>query len=272
MNSQRLRANGNNYDMLISGRGDPILLLHGFSGDKSTWDQLRRALQPTHSVIALDVLGHGASDKPANVAAYRMDRIASDIVNLLDQLDLDDAHLLGYSMGGRLALFMALRYPERFKSLILESASPGLASKSERYARRQSDGALADRIGAEGIMWFVDYWERLPLWATQRRLSVDILELQRQQRLRNIALGLANSLRGMGVGAQPNLWPQLPSLELPTLLIAGECDRKFRQINREMLQLLPRAQKAIIAGAGHNTNLESTDDFAHVVRSFLDRL
>ena len=121
-------------------------------------------------------------------------------------------------------------------------------------------------------MWFVDYWERLPLWATQRRLSVDILELQRQQRLRNIALGLANSLRGMGVGAQPNLWPQLPSLELPTLLIAGECDRKFRQINREMLQLLPRAQKAIIAGAGHNTNLESTDDFAHVVRSFLDRL
>lgn len=272
MNSLRSRANGNKYDMLISGAGDPILLLHGFSGDKSSWDALRRALQPTHQVIALDILGHGASDKPANRDDYQIDRIACDIIDMLDQMDLDDVHLLGYSMGGRLALYLALHYPERFRSLILESASPGIASERERAARRQSDHALADSIEANGVDWFVNYWEGLPLWASQQRLSSDLRNAHREKRLGNDAHGLANSLRGMGAGAQLNLWPLLPSLHLPTLLIVGACDQKFRHINQYMLQRLPKAQLTFIEEAGHNTHLEKPAGFERAVKSFLNRL
>lgn len=272
MNSLRLRANGNCYDLLLSGEGEPILLLHGFSGDKSNWDAVRWALQRTHQVIALDILGHGASDKPADVGDYRVERVARDIIEVLIQLELDGAHLLGYSMGGRLALYLALHYPDHFASLIMESASPGIASDGEREARRHSDIALAARIEAEGIECFVDYWERLPLWETQARLAAEVLDAQRQQRLQNCARGLANSLRGMGTGTQPNLWPLLRSLELPALLIAGECDQKFRHINQDMLQGLPRAELTIIPDAGHNTHLEQPAAFARAVTSFLDRL
>ena len=272
MNNLQLRANGKCYDMLVGGTDDPILLLHGFSGDKSNWERLRSGLEPARRVIALDILGHGASDKPEDAADYHLDRVAVDIVDLLDQMDLDVAHLLGYSMGGRLALSLALRYPQRFRSLILESASPGIASDSEREARRLNDNALADQIEANGIEWFADYWERLPLWETQRRLPADVLESQRQQRLQNCATGLANCLRGMGTGAQPNLWLLLWSVKLPTLLIVGERDRKFRRITQDMLQCLPRAESQIMVEAGHNTHLENPDDFARAVLSFLDRL
>ena len=272
MNSLRLRANDKYYNLAVSGRGEPILLLHGFSGDKSTWDALQSDLRSNHRVIALDILGHGASDKPASASDYGMDRVARDISELLIQLALEEAHLLGYSMGGRLALYLALHYPERFKSLIIESASAGIASESERRARRQSDKALADRIEAEGVGWFVDYWERLPLWATQARLAADVLAAQRQQRLQNCARGLANSLRGMGAGAQPNLWPLLPSLELPALLMVGGRDGKFHRINQDLQRRLPRAELSIMSDAGHNTHLEQPAAFARAVRSFLGRL
>ena len=198
-----------------------------------------------------------------------MDAIAADIVDLLDQLALKRAHLLGYSMGGRLALYMALRYPARFRSLILESASPGLADATERAERRRRDQALADAIEAQGIQWFVEHWESLPLWASQAHLPPEILQAQRQQRLSNHPLGLANSLRGQGTGAQPNLWPQLPALQLPTLLLVGAADAKFLGINQAMAARLPRAQLQLIPAAGHNTHLENPPAFSRAVRSFL---
>ena len=160
-------------------------------------------------------------------------------------------------MGGRLALYLALRYPGRLRSLILESASPGLADDTERTQRHRRDQALAHRIQAEGIGWFVDYWERLPLWASQAKLSAEILAAQRQQRLGNSALGLANSLRGLGTGAQPNLWPHLPALQLPALLLAGTADDKFRGVNQAMAARLPDARLRLIPSAGHNTHLEN---------------
>ena len=272
MTSLRLLVNGKRYALQVSGQGEPILLLHGFSADKSSWNALRGVLQSTHQVIAIDILGHGASAKPASASDYAMDHVARDIIDLLNQMGLDEAHLLGYSMGGRLALYLATHYPARIKSLILESASPGIPDDDERQARQRSDDALADRIEANGIAWFVDYWERLPLWATQARLPADVLAAQRDQRLRNCALGLANSLRSMGAGTQPNLWPLLPSLELPALLIAGEHDQKFRRINQDMRLFLPRPQLTIIPDAGHNTHLERPAAFPRAVASFLQRL
>ena len=272
MSSVRLLVNGHHYDLQICGDGEALLLLHGFSGDKTNWADLRAGLQASYRVIALDILGHGASDKPSQVCAYRMERVAFDIVSLLDELQVPECHLLGYSMGGRLALRLALHCPARFRSLILESASPGLADENEREQRRRDDDALAERIQTMGVEWFVGYWETLPLWKSQRDLPEDILSAQRKQRKSNDATGLANSLRGMGNGAQPNLWPRLRKLTMPTLLLAGDKDSKFVTINQLMAQQMPHAHLKVIPGAGHNTHLEQPLAFQERVISFLQSL
>ncbi len=244
-------------------------MLHGFSGDSSSWDEVARRLPGGFQFLALDILGHGQSDSPPDAASYRMEAVAADIIDLLDKSTSVPAHLLGYSMGGRLALFLALRYRSRFQSLTLESASPGLPDEESRAERRRQDEKLASAIENNGIERFVNYWERLPLWGSQSRLSNEILAAQRRQRLRNSPMGLANSLRGLGAGAQPSLWPELPGLNLPTLLCVGELDPKFRRINGEMLGLIPAAEMAVFESAGHNIHLEDPTAFCDRLRSFL---
>ncbi len=263
-------VNGHHYHVDVSGAGTPILLLHGFTGDVSIWRDVRLALDRSFQVIAIDILGHGQSDKPSDVAPYHMETVASDIIQLLDSLSVYQTHLFGYSMGGRLALYLAIHYPELFRSLILESASAGLATEQEREERRQRDNALADKIEANGIQWFVDFWEGLSLWDSQKSLSQDILSQQRTQRLQNDPQGLANSLRGMGTGVQPSLWSRLPEIALPTQLIVGEFDSKFISINQHMVQLIPHAEMATISGAGHTVHLENLAVFIEQVLTFIN--
>ncbi len=265
----RVRANsGLRYHLERAGSGEPLVLLHGFSGDATTWREIGAVLQDDYALIAIDLPGHGQSESPVDAARYRMESVAADIVDILARLGAGTCHLLGYSMGGRLALYLALHYGERFRCVMLEGASPGLADK-ERTTRRIQDEALADTIEAEGIEAFVAHWESLPLWATQ---SESMIRRQRPQRLRNHPLGLANSLRGMGAGAQPNLWRILRRLQLPCLLLAGERDAKYRRLNRQMAALTPRAKLALIPAAGHNTHLEQPEAFCRALLSFLQSL
>src|SRR5207253_3632168 len=138
------------------------------------------------------------------------------------------ATLLGYSMGGRIALYTA--FSSFFRALILESASPGLADPGEREQRRLSDETLAASIERDGVPAFIERWENLPLFASQKTLPLDCREKLHQQRLQNSATGLAQSLRGVGTGVQQSLYAQLPTLNIPVLLIAGE-DRKSTRLN-----------------------------------------
>lgn len=247
----------------------PLLLLHGFTGSSANWDPLLPLFGARHSVIGVDILGHGRSASPPEPQRYTMLQVAADLIALLDEWHIEQTAVLGYSMGGRLALYLACTYPERFSQLILESSSPGLATEAERAARRQSDEALANWIETNGIEAFVDRWETLPLWASQEQLSEEVRARLRQQRLQNSPLGLANSLRGMGTGAQPSLWEKLPALTLPTLLIAGELDTKFVAINKEMAELLPNGRLHRIPHAGHTTHLERPSEFATAVLTFM---
>lgn len=247
----------------------PLLLLHGFTGSSANWDHLLPMFGARYSVIGVDILGHGRSTSPPDPNRYTMAQVAADLIALLDRWQIEQTALLGYSMGGRLALYLACHYPARFSQLILESSSPGLATAAERAARRQSDEALADWIEAHGIEALVDRWEKLPLWASQQQLAEAVRERLRQQRRQNNSVGLANSLRGMGTGAQPSLWEKLPELALPTLLIAGELDSKFVAINEQMVGLLPNGRLHLIPQAGHTTHLERPLEFATAVTNFL---
>lgn len=260
------------YHLHSWGRaGDPpVLLLHGFTGHGGSWAEAGQTFAAAgFHVLAPDLLGHGSSPHPGESTRYEMACAAADLNLLLDESCSEAVHVAGYSMGGRLALFFALSYPDRVRTLCLVSASPGIAAAIERAERRDSDNALADRIERDGIAAFVGYWETLPMWESQHRtLSVRQRRQLRAQRLRNRPDGLANSLRGMGTGAQPVLFDKLPSLALPTLLIVGAEDEKFVAVNRQMAQRIPGAQKVVVPGAGHAVQLERPKEFARAALSF----
>ncbi len=273
MISRHISVNGVRFGVVMSheaGQGrNTLVLLHGFTGSASGWGKLLHELsRGGWRLIALDMLGHGQSDAPEDPARYTMEHCQEDIIAVLRELGVSagEAILLGYSMGGRIALYCA--FSGFFRALILESASPGLADPDEREQRRLSDMALAASIERDGIEAFVERWENLPLFATQRNLPPEQRTALHRQRLNNRPAGLANSLRGIGTGVQPALHDRLPELTIPVLLLAGELDAKFCAIARQMAQLLPLVQLAIVPATGHTIHLEQPATFIALVTEF----
>ncbi len=283
MPSQRLAVNGVTLNTEIREPAQTsqapealtLVLVHGFTGSAAGWGAHLQAFAAAGlRVVAPDMLGHGASEAPADPRRYAIEHCQEDIIAALAALDVrsGEAILLGYSMGGRIALATALYVPDFFRGLILESASPGLPTEEERAARRASDEALASRIEREGVPAFVDYWENISLFASQRALPPERRQALRAQRLRNTPQGLANSLRGVGAGAQPYLGDRLSTLTLPTLLIAGALDEKYVGLARQMAHTLPNARLAIVSGAGHTVHFERPMEFDALVKTFCAEL
>ena len=258
----RLRA-------IEEGQGEAVLMLHGFSGDAESMASVSEGLRDRYRVFRLELVGHGGSDAPAALAAYAMSACVRQVRAAARALELTRPHLLGYSMGGRAALAAAVSAPGDFSSLVLIGATAGIADPSLREQRIRTDRALADRIEAAGIELFVDEWMAQPLFASQVRLGAETLTRARAQRLRGSPRGLANSLRGMGAGAQPPLHAELARLLLPTLLIVGEEDEKFKGIAADLASTLPEARIAVLPQAGHAAHLEAPDEFRRVVCRFL---
>ena len=251
----------------------PLLLLHGFTGAADSWSELIPVLGERRRVVAVSLVGHGSSSAPTDPARYAAPRAAADLLELLDMLQLPRVALLGYSMGGRVALHMALAAPDRVKALVLESASPGIVDDEERAARRMADDALADDIEREGVSAFVARWESLPLWESQRQLDEESRARLRAQRLRSNARGLANSLRGLGSGATMPVRHRLDELAgMPVLLLCGALDTRYVTLARDMEVEIPGAELSVVAGAGHAVHLERPGQFARDVTGFLDRV
>jgi len=252
------------------GSGEPLLLLHGFTGSSEAWGADSVAtLTSDRPVILVDLMGHGKSDKPTSPGRYALSEILHDLADVLDALEFGRADWLGYSMGGRLALAAAVLMPERVSRLVLESASPGLRSETERAERRRTDGKLADRLEKDGIDSFVKLWMALPLFRTQRRLDPDLLEAESARRRTNDPHSLAACLRGFGTGLQPSFWSELPEIDAPTLVIIGEEDPKFSDIGREMSSLFPDGTISPFPDTGHAVHLERPREWAWAIRSFL---
>lgn len=247
----------------------PLLLLHGFTGSGANWAEHSAQFQSAGlRVLTPDLPGHGAN-LPAASDDYTMEAATIQLAQFLERESTGPVHLLGYSMGGRLALCFALHYPQKVRSLILESASPGLATAAERTARKVSDEALAGRIEREGILAFVAFWESLPLWKSQEKLPVEARQWLHEKRLQNDPRGLAESLRRMGTGAQPSLWERLGELAMPVLLLTGAEDEKFVAVNRQMALAIPHARLVLVPGAGHTVHLEQSERFRQEVSGFI---
>jgi 2-succinyl-6-hydroxy-2,4-cyclohexadiene-1-carboxylate synthase len=264
-----MQVNGVELHVEIDGRGAPLVLLHGFTGSSRAWDDLRPALVDRATVIGIDALGHGRSDAPADPGRYSLDHVAADLHAVLDGLGLGQVDLLGYSMGGRMALHFAVQNPTRVRRLMLESASPGLEDATERQQRIASDEALAARIDQAGIEAFVAEWERVALLQLAPHVPEAVRQTQHAQRLANRPIGLANSLRGLGGGQQMPLWDRLAELDVPVTLIVGQRDARYQAIGARMQAMLPHARLHEVPDAGHTVHLDQPRRFAELVQAAL---
>jgi 2-succinyl-6-hydroxy-2,4-cyclohexadiene-1-carboxylate synthase len=268
----RLAIDGAMINVEASGSGPPLVLLHGFTGSAASWDGHVEAFADRYRVAAIDLIGHGQSDAPADPGRYTIAHEIEDVIGVLDHLGMPRAALVGYSMGGRVALATAIAAPDRCAALVLESASPGIADLEARVVREAQDNEMATSIIREGIEPFVGRWERQPLFASQAGLPDAVRAKLRAQRLRNNPVGLANSLRGIGQGVQLPLHAFLSEVRAPTLLIAGALDERYRAIGAEMQGSMPGAVLEIVDGAGHAVHLEQPETFRRLVLDFLGRL
>ncbi|NKE08011.1 2-succinyl-6-hydroxy-2,4-cyclohexadiene-1-carboxylate synthase [Mesobacillus selenatarsenatis] len=261
--------NGVRYNVEQCGVGFPLVLLHGFTGAASTWKPFCPIWGQHSTLLMVDLIGHGETESPGDIARYDIKKAAMDLKELLDQLGIEKADFLGYSMGGRTAITFASLFPERVRKLLLESTTPGMVNYEDREARIQQDHKLADKIENEGLERFIDFWESIPLFKSQLNLPTELREQIRSQRLRNDPVGLANSLRGMGTGVQPSWWDKLEVFGFETLLITGELDEKFCRIATDMASRLPNPTHLTINGCGHAIHVEEREKFGTIVSEFL---
>ena len=246
-----------------------LLFLHGFMGSSADWEGLVPFFSSERYCISIDLPGHGKT-KVKSEEDFRMESCAGDIVAVLDSLSVDRADLVGYSMGGRLALYLAVNYPQKFGKIVIESASPGLKTETERLPRIDKDQELGEKIKTTPMTQFLEDWYGQPLFSTMDKSNPAFQQLI-NRRLDNDPNGLALSLKMMGIGAQPSLWSDLNKITVRLLLIVGEYDSKFRDIASEMIGLCPAASAVVVSGAGHNVHFENTKEYLNQVRLFLEK-
>jgi len=212
--------------------------------DGGAWDELVARLPAEWEFQRPNLMGHRSLGAAAEAVTRR-------------------SHLVGYSMGGRLALWIAAHRPELVLSLTTIGAHAGLAP-SERAARAAADEALAQRIEREGIEWFARYWAAQPMFARLAgRADLDAM------RRRQDAAAVAATLRGLGPAAVEPFWDRLGGIEAPALFIAGAEDGRYPDLARRLARAVPHGRAEVVPGAGHAVHLEQPDQVARLLRSHL---
>ncbi|WP_310485360.1 2-succinyl-6-hydroxy-2,4-cyclohexadiene-1-carboxylate synthase [Chamaesiphon sp. VAR_48_metabat_403] len=233
----------------------PLLLLHGWMGSCEDYCEVIELLRSNFYCIAIDLPGHGKAQTIDEESGYNFIDTARGIVRLLDDLKIDCCTIAGYSFGGRLALYLALEFPDRFDRVILESTSPGLATQAQRQARIASDRQIIDRLITDNFAEFVKDWYRQSLFVgIDKHPNFPDLILRRIAT--NQPINLARSLQFAGLGMQPYLGDRLKTATVPILLIAGELDRKFVEIDRIIVRECLTAILKIVPNCSHNIHFQ----------------
>lgn len=242
-----------------------MTLLHGFSQNREVWRELIALLPPAYTFISVDLPGHGES--PPGPAT--MDHAATELLATWDHLGFERTHLAGYSLGGRLALWLAAAHPERLLSLFTIGAHAGLEA-SRREARRLEDERLAERIESHGMEWFAAHWASRPIFASLARRRPDLAEPLRAMRRANDPAGLAAALRGMGAAATDPFWARLERLRgLTATFTAGAEDTKYVDAAHRLAEAVPGARVEVVPDAGHAAHLERPEAVAAILRRHL---
>lgn len=247
-----------------------LLFVHGFLGEAADWDTLRSLLDSHVVAECFELPGHGVAPPVAGTAADWFPEAARRLAAACAALPAPPV-VAGYSMGGRVALYTALRCPGAARGLVLLAADPGLDDEPTRAQRGKRDAALADELAAARdektfAAWLLR-WYTAPLFGGLNRHPAFDALLRR--RLRQSPKALAAALRGLSVARQPSLWGALPALRCPALYIAGADDTRYCAVAERIAHVGGRWQTAICSGAAHAVHIEQPQVAARLLRSFL---
>lgn len=259
-----------NVDFNVETVGDiyketPIVLLHGFMGSLENWNQIK--LQFNIPIILIDLPGHGKSHFK-KIDNYSFTDWATDFKYILDKLNLNQINLCGYSMGGRLAISFACRFPMIVNKLILESSTPGIDNEIERKNRFEIDKLNCTKIMSDYTN-FVEDWCQNIFFANQKQRNLSGWEAQQEIRLRQNPAQLSSSIEFLGTGKMPSLWKKINTLHSAVMLITGSEDSQYCRIAVECLKEIKDSKWMNISNCGHNIHLEQSDQFVECVKSFL---
>ncbi len=245
-----------------------VVGLHGFTGAAAAWDEVSARLPAGVEMHCPELLGHAGG--PGDEGASSGGGFEAEVSRLADWIDRrrggrEKAYLVGYSLGARLALGLALERPRSLAGVLLIGVHPGLTDPAEREQRERAERLLVARLEQQGLPAFLDYWQALPLFASQATVKAPALASQRRWRQRHSAAGLAVALRQLGLGSMPSFVNRLAELRLPIRLMVGERDTKFRRVASEMLPSLLRGTYQMVPAAGHNLILEQPSRVAAAI-------
>ena len=252
------------YQGVTAGNGPPLLLLHGFTGHGQSLEPVSRILSKQFSLLAIDLPGHGRTCDVPNPNA-KFEEVLVDLHDAAHRWHAHPLHMVGYSMGGRVALGFACRFPDAVASLTLLGASPGIADPAQRQVRFALDRDLARYMVETPDGVFERYWESLPLFGGSTPTGSSAGSRMASQSTRR---GWARSLGLLGTGSQPSYWHHLPHLDRPVQLIAGARDVKFRRIAEAMSKRLPNCRIRTVPHAGHRVHLDNPRATANLVAAW----
>jgi 2-succinyl-6-hydroxy-2,4-cyclohexadiene-1-carboxylate synthase len=218
-----------------------------------------------------DLPGHGHNTHRSIAQPLDFDVVVAELKLFLKQLELDQVSLVGYSLGGRIALYAATQFPEKIRALVLESCTAGIGDEQARRERAEADDKQAETLLAQGIENFVEQWYELDLFSTLKRHPRLLAEIK-AKRKKNDPAWVAKILKELSPGRQPSLWEKLGSLPMPVMLVAGGLDAKYAELAARVGSQIPEATVEIIPEVGHNVHLENPGQFSEVVTVFLHSL
>ena len=247
----------------------PVVLLHGFAQSAESWCDVAPSLAKNRFVVAFDFIGHGKSDRPDDPPSYEMSAVLDALSAFLAERFSRKVALVGYSMGGRIALAFTCGEPNRVSALVLESAGLGPKTGQQHAAMRHRDADMIERLLSVDIETFMDEWEQLPIFETQKRLPGELRDRVRRERIANDPRALAYTVRGTGQHSMIDYSLHIKHLPMPILYIAGILDRKYLKIAENLAH--EENVSCVLLNTGHNTHLEDPEAFARQVGGFLDK-
>ena len=244
----------------------PTLFLHGFLGSNNSWNEIVKLLKKYS--ITIDITGHKKNFFDHKDINYSIDNWCCELKNQLDRESIQSINLCGYSMGGRLAICFAQRYPSLIENLILESTTPGIISKEEKMIRLNSDLMLCNDIVSDYNKFILE-WEQLSLFKNQFKKNKNGFINQRKIRLSHNPLQISKSLKVFSQGKLPDYYSSLPKFSFPINIITGRFDKKYTSIGKQIDSLCKNSTHHIL-DCGHNVHLEEPILYTQIIKNILN--
>jgi len=248
----------------------PIVFLHGFLGSAASFASVRALLPVGHPTVSPGLFGHRGQPEllPNHTFEAELDRLLGVIQG---HFNASPTHLVGYSLGGRLALALLLKAPRQFQSATLISARRGLDDPLARATRLEQDSKWASMLQTMPLSQFLDAWERQPLFATQRQLAPHVLAQLREQRLMHNPSALAQAMTTLSLAHMPSFQGTL-DIRCPVTLMVGDQDPKFCALAAELAEQIHKRRTIVVSGAGHNLPLEKPESVTAAISEEIDHV